>query len=95
MAAQTSIALLALGALIPALFVLIFVVEGLIVRHVCAREGRPFPPFWFADWHWHLRIMSLAWFKEASDAGYLRLRLVLYGGWVVLLLGLIVVLRRD
>jgi hypothetical protein len=95
MAAQTSIALLALGALIPALFVSIFVVEGLIVRHVCAKEGKPFPMFWFADWRWHLRIMSPAWFREAAQAGYLKLRLALYGGWIVLLLGLIVVLRRD
>jgi hypothetical protein len=93
--APTNLVLLALGALIPALFISIFVVEGLIVRHVCAREGRPFPLLWFADWRWHLRIMSLAWFREAAQAGYLRLRLALYGGWVVLLLGLIVVLRPD
>jgi hypothetical protein len=91
----THLVLLALGATIPALFVTIFIVEGLTVRHVCIKEGRPFPLFWFADWRWHLRIMSWQWFKEASEAGYLTLRLSLYLGWTLILLGLIVVLGRD
>ena len=91
----TSIVLLTFAVIVPSLVVSIFVVEGLIVHHVCKSEGRPFSPFWFADWRWHRRILSLAWFRQASDAGYLTLRLSLYGGWAMILLGLIVVLRRD
>jgi hypothetical protein len=91
----TSIVLLTIAVIGPSLVASIFVVEGLIVRSVCRAEGRPFSPFWFADWHWHKRILSLAWFRQASDAGYLTLRLSIYGGWALILLGMIVVLRRD
>jgi hypothetical protein len=95
MDSSTSLVLLTFAVIIPAMIVSVIVVESLIVRHVCLREGRPFPPLWFFDWRWLARTLSFAWLREASDAGYLTLRLSLYAGWTLILLGLIVVVGRD
>jgi hypothetical protein len=48
------------------------VLNDVIIRDVCRREGRNYSIFWLLGTYWHWRIFKPGWWREAEAAGYLR-----------------------
>ena len=64
------------------LMVPIIVVNDLIIRNVCRREGRTYSILWIYDSRWLWRTFKPSWFAEAKDAGYLVPYSVLFVAWI-------------
>jgi hypothetical protein len=69
------------------------VVDDFIIRHVCRREGRAYPVLWFWRWYWVKRVSSWSWYREASDAGYFKLRVTLHIATACLFVGAVFLLE--
>jgi hypothetical protein len=70
------------GTLVLALVIL----DDLIIRDVCRREGKRYSLLWPYSPYWQLRIFNLAWFEEARKAGLHRLRIFIFLGFALCIL---------
>jgi hypothetical protein len=65
-------------------------IDDLIVQHVCRREGRKYSISWPLSPYWQWRIFKPAWFKEAKDGGYFKVRVAIVAAWLCCLAAAII-----
>jgi hypothetical protein len=63
-----------------------------IVRHVCAREDKSYSILWPINPRWHFEMSQLGWFGEAQAAGYGKALIVIYAGFALLFVVLLIAL---